>query len=165
MRAMPDRINRASTRLCLLRLALVGLALATSSCSEADHSTPFHTPSGVLNQTSPPRAPETQAPAMPAVQSATHDGSYSGVSKVLFSGAGRCMGSQKIVGFEVRGHRAKWAGFRGTVDANGGVQMHYGQQWLTGQFEGGRFAGQLEIGAWSSRPSCVYTLTLTRVGP
>jgi hypothetical protein len=165
MRALRDWVNPASIRLFSLCLALAGLAMGMASCSGASNSTPFHTTSGVLPQTSSSQTPGTQGPTASPGLAATHDGTYSGVSTVQFSGGGRCMGKQKIVGFEVRGNRAEWAGLRGTIDANGGVQMHRGLESLTGQFEGGRFAGQLETGAWSSRPSCVYMFTLARVGP
>lgn len=75
------------------------------------------------------------------------------------------MGKQEIVGFMVRGNLAQWAGFHGTVDENGGVQMHHGFEWLVGQFEEAQFIGHLEVGKWSSQSRCVYMFVLDRVGP
>jgi hypothetical protein len=88
-----------------------------------------------------------------------------GTSTVLSSGGGRCLGTHKIVGFEVRGNLARWVGFRGTIDSNGTVQMHHGFESLVGQFEEAQFVGQLELGKWSSQSRCVHMFVLDRVGP
>ena len=61
----------------------------------------------------------------------------------------------------MHGNRAQWASFGGTIDSAGGVQMHHDQEWLVGQFEEDRFAGQLEIDKWSGHHACVVPL---RVG-
>jgi len=165
MWALRDRMNRASIPLDSLRVALVGVALSLPGCSEPGTSTPFYTPTGVVPQTASPPATSVPTSAAPPAHAAGHDGTYRGISTVLSSGAGRCFGRQNITGFEVRGNRARWDGFRGTIDPDGGVQMHHGVEWLVGQFEEGRFVGQLEIGKWSSSSSCVYMFTLDRVGP
>lgn len=144
-------------------LALVGTSVTLAGCSGHDTSTTFYTPTGTRVQ-APPRS--ASAPGQPSdVQGepGNHNGIYQGVSTALLTGAGRCMGKQKISNFHVRGNVAEWAGYRGEVDSSGGVQMHRGFEYLEGQFEGNRFVGQLEIGKWSSRPSCVYMFTLERV--
>jgi hypothetical protein len=165
MWTLRDGTNPAPIYLCLLCATLFVLVLSLPGCSESSTSTPFHTPSGVLSQTVSPTAPSVPASAVPPTQAARHDGRYSGTSTVISSGGGRCLGTQKIVGFDVRGNLAQWAGFRGTIDSNGGVQMHQGFEWLVGQFEEARFVGQLDIGRWSSQSRCVYMFVLDRSGP
>ncbi len=158
---MPTSVVQAS----IVTLALLCTSLTLAGCTEQSGSTPFFTPSGVRVQTPPAPA---NVPGQPAqVQGAVgpHDGVYQGTSNVLFTGAGRCMGTQTVTDFHVRNSVAKWAGYSGTIDAGGGVQMHRGVGWLTGRFQGNNFVGRLEVGAWSNQPSCVYMLTLQRVGP
>jgi hypothetical protein len=145
------------------RFAAVGLALTLAGCSEWGKSTPFYTSTGVLPQMTSGPATSTPDSTGSPVQAAKHNGSYRGTA-TLISGGG-CMGKQNIVGFHVHGNRAQWAGFGGTIDSAGGVQMHLGQEWLVGQFEEDKFAGQLEIDKWSGHRSCAYVFALERVGP
>ena len=165
MWVLRDRIKPTSISLCFLWITFFGLVLSLPGCSEPGASAPFYTPSGVLSQTVSPTTPSVPIPPVPSTQAARRDGSYRGTSTVLSSGGGRCLGTQKIVGFEVRGNLAQWAGFRGTIDPNGGVQMHHGFDWLVGQFEESQFVGHLELGKWSSQSRCIYMFVLDRVGP
>ncbi|HUB47061.1 MAG TPA: hypothetical protein VMB73_18925 [Acetobacteraceae bacterium] len=156
---MPTDVVQAG----IVILAVLGTSVTLAGCSEHSTSTTFYTPSGTRVQTPP--APANASAQPPGVQSYVghHDGVYQGVSNVLLSGAGRCIGAQKINDFHVRGNVAEWGGYRGKIDSSGGVQMNRGFEYLEGQFEGDKFVGQLEIGKWSSRPSCVYMFTLERV--
>jgi hypothetical protein len=146
----------------IMTFALLFTSLQLAGCSQQSSSTPFFTPSGVRVQTPPTSA---NALGVPPGAVGPYDGVYQGTSNVIFTGAGRCMGTQTVTDFHVRANVAKWAGYSGTIDAGGGVQMHRGFEWLTGRFQGNLFAGRLEIGAWSNQPSCVYTIRLQRVGP
>ena len=132
-------------------------------CTPQEPSKPLYTPGHVIPMTQAPTAPSDTTPtaATPA-QTGPRDGYYRGTSSVMFSGGGRCMGTQQVSGFRVHGDRVDFNGFHGRIDANNGVQMHHGLDWLVGQFEGSVFVGQLEIGKWSSKPSCVYMLRLER---
>jgi hypothetical protein len=158
---MPTDVVQAS----IASLALLCTSVMLAGCSEQSMSTPFYTPAGVHAQAPPASATVPGPPPDVQGKVGNRDGIYQGTSSVLFSGAGRCSGTQKITDFHVRGNVAEWAGYRGKIDSSGGVQMHYGLRWLEGQFEGNKFVGQLEIGKWSSRPSCVYMFALERVGP
>lgn len=133
-------------------------------CAPQEASKPFYTPSGVIPMTQAQPAPGGTAQIVGGPPLGPRDGNYRGTSSVMFSG-GRCMGTQQISGFRVHGDRVDFHGFRGKIDASGGVQMHYGFDWLVGQFEEGTFVGQLEIGKWSGKPSCVYLLQLQRTMP
>jgi len=160
------RMHSASVVPLLTIMSLACGTLLVSGCSQQNPSTPFFTPGGVIPMTAPsPPAPGSQQ------RVGRFDGVYSGTSTVL-AGAGRCFGTQRVTGFEVRGDLARWQGFRGRIDSRGGVQMHFGEQWLVGQFWGNTFVGQLELGPSrtrlrrsSSEPSCIYRFALERVGP
>ncbi len=159
--AMPTNVGQVA----IVTLALLCTPLMLAGCSEQSGSTPFFTPSGVRVQTPPASANVPGRP--PQVQGGVgnFDGVYQGTSNVVFSGAGRCLGTQTVTAFDVRGNVANWAGYSGTIDPGGGVQMHRGVGWLTGRFQGNQFIGRLEVGAWSNQPSCVYAFLLQRVGP
>jgi hypothetical protein len=160
MTAMATRIVQAS----IMSLALICTAAALDGCVEQSSSTPFYTARGVLVQT-PPTSANAQA-RPPVMQGALgiHDGLYQGTANAVFTGAGRCTGMQAVTDFHVRNNVAMWAGYTGTIDPTGAVEMHRGFEYLTGRFAGNRFGGRLETGAWSNLPSCVYTMTLERVG-
>jgi hypothetical protein len=161
MNAMPTNIAQVS----IVTFALLCASLPLAGCSQQSSSTPFLTPSGVRVQTPPASANAPGQP--PGVQGVVgnYDGVYQGTSNVVFTGAGRCVGTQTVTDFHVRANVAEWAGYSGTIDAGGRVQMHRGIGWLVGRFQGNTFAGRLEVGAFSDRPSCVYDITLQRVGP
>jgi len=105
-------------------------------------------------------------PAMPAgAPAATLDGTYRGTASVLMTGAGQCTQSHRVSDFRVRGNQAVYSSFRGKIEPDGSVQMHFGHDWIIGQFDGSGFSGQLEVDNWSRGPGCVWLLRLTRVGP
>ena len=54
--------------------------------------------------------------------------------------------------------------FRGTIDANNGLQMVYGRDWIIGQFDGATFHGQLDLNGRFGAPGCTYKLSFQRTG-
>ncbi len=159
----------------LLRAAVGCLALA--GCSEGPPSitlntaagqTPINTPTarppGGL--AAPPQSGQLSAPA--ASLPTDRSGTYAGTAVPLDTGGGLCTTTRKVSGFTVRGKSVRFGTFRGTIDANNGVQMFAGQQWIVGQFEGAIFYGQLDmtsVGGRNSARGCSYLLSLERVRP
>jgi hypothetical protein len=78
-----------------------------------------------------------------------------------------CMRPLQVTDFCVAGDSVRYAGFRGTIDSAGGLQMARGEQWIVGQFEGSTFSGQLTVPARgrNNAPGCSYVLSLNCVGP
>ena len=87
-----------------------------------------------------------------------------GTATVLNTAGGLCTDTLKVSGFVVRGTSARFEGFRGTIAADGGLQMIYGQDWIVGQFEGATFHGQLSTMGRFGAPGCTYMLNLERTG-
>ena len=75
------------------------------------------------------------------------------------------MQSHHVSDFRVRGNQAFYGGFRGKIEPDGSVQMHFGHDWIIGQFDGTGFAGQLNADNWRRPPGCAWALRLARVGP
>jgi hypothetical protein len=157
---MPTRVVQAS----IVSLALVCTSATLAGCAGQSSSTPFYTARGVRVQKAPASA--TALGRSPGMQGAVgiRDGVYQGTANAVFTGAGRCTTTQTVTDFYVRNNVAMWAGYTGTIDPTGTVEMHRGFEYLTGRFAGNRFGGRLETGAWSNQPSCVYAMTLERVG-
>jgi hypothetical protein len=159
----------------LLRAAVGCLALV--GCSEGPPSitlntaagqTPIYTPSARApgGLAAPPQSGQLAAPA--ASLPTDRSGSYAGTAVPLDTGGGLCITTRKVTGFTVHGKSVRFGTFRGTIDANNGVQMVGGQQWIVGQFEGAIFYGQLDMtsrGGRNAARGCSYVLTLERVGP
>jgi len=157
---MPTRIVQAS----IVTLGLVCTSVTLAGCAEQSSSTPFFTARGTLVQAAPASAnPPGGRPEMRGAVG-IHDGVYQGTANAVFTGAARCTATQAVTDFHVRNNVAMWAGYTGTIDPTGAVEMHRGFEFLTGRFAGNRFGGRLETGAWSNRPSCVYMMRLVRVG-
>ncbi len=157
---MPTRIVQAS----IVSLALICTSVALAGCAEQSSSTPFFTSRGQLVQTAPASANAPGGPPEMRGAAGIHDGAYQGIATAVFTGAGRCPATQTVTDFHVRNNVAMWAGYTGSIDPTGAVEMHRGFEFLTGRFAGNRFGGRLETGAWSNLPSCVYAMTLERVG-
>jgi len=131
------------------------------------------TPTGAVSLNAPtPAMPGGSVPPPPGMgvasaspgQRVGREGNYSGRAIVLNSGGGQCRGTFTMTNFRVSGNSARFGGFRGTIDAEGGLQMVYGQDWIIGQFEGATFHGQIDL--WGRiGPSCSYMINLDRVGP
>ena len=123
-----------------------------------------------LESSSLPGSPPGSLPGPPpgspiAARGGTRDGSYTGTAAVLDTGGGLCTDPREVTGFVVRGNSARFGGFRGSITSNGGLQMFYGQDWITGQFEGATFQGRLNVMGRFGAPGCSYMLTLARTGP
>ena len=147
---------------CLLITACSGTPAVT--INTAAGQTPLFAPAPAT-RSGLTRPPSYVAPTPPPI--GDRNGSYAGTAQPLNTGGGLCISSRRVTGFRVRENSVCFGNFHGTIDANGGVQMAHGQQWLVGQFEGAIFYGQLDIpGISRSAPQgCSYILSLERVGP
>lgn len=110
----------------------------------------------------PPGNLESNGPASPMRRG--RDGVYSGTAVPLNTAGGLCIRSQKIRDFRVQGDRVRWGRFRGRVEDNG-LQMVNGNTWVTGQFDGGRFSGQISIQDRFGNPGCTFMMTLHNTSP
>jgi hypothetical protein len=117
------------------------------------------TPGGLA---APPPGLEPTAAA--ASRSTDRSGSYTGTAQPLETGGGLCLETEKVSGFHVRGNSVRFGGFRGTIAADGGLQMVYGRQWIIGQFEGATFHGQFDVPGSFGAPECTFLLSLQRTG-
>ena len=143
--------------------ARVGVAVACLGlfgCSNTSSSAAFYTPKGVLPPSTPPSPSSATAPST----TSRLDGTYSGPATPSQTGGGTCLQTQQVAGFHVSGNHVQYSGFQGTIDPNGGVQMHYGLDTITGQFRNNKFVGQMVLGKFSRNPTCTYVMNLTKVG-
>jgi hypothetical protein len=163
--AMSLRAGRAAV--------LVTGCLALFGCTGPAPHVMISTPTGPISLNSPaPAMPGGFVPPPPGMgvaspgpdQGPGRDGNYSGRATLLNSGGGQCGGMFTMTNFRVRGNSARFSGFRGTIDAQGGLQMAHGQDWIIGQFEGATFNGQINLSRRIG-PGCSYMISLERVGP
>jgi hypothetical protein len=126
---------------------------------------PLNAPAPVMpgGLAAPPPGLEPLSP-LPA-HGISRDSSYIGTATVLDTGGGLCTETLKVSDFVVLGATGRFGGFRGTIAADGGVQMVYGQDWIVGQFEGATFHGQLNILGRFGSPGCTYMLNLGHNAP
>ena len=97
-------------------------------------------------------------------QPVSRNGTYAGTAMPLDTFGGACVNTMRVEGFHVRGNSVHFGQYRGTIDANNGLQMVYRGTWIVGQFEGDNFQGQVDsMGRFA--PGCTYSMTLQRVGP
>lgn len=93
-------------------------------------------------------------------------GTYSGVARPLSTAGGLCIRPIPVSGFHVTGNTVQFGGFRGAIDAQHGLQMTFGGQWIVGQFEELRFDGQIDVpGPGRFGLGCSYAMTLRRISP
>ncbi len=92
-------------------------------------------------------------------------GTYAGRALPLDTGGGVCVRTEKVGNFHVSGNSVRYGRFRGTIDANNGLQMVNGEQWIVGQFDGATFTGHLALPPGINTLGCTYMLSLARVGP
>jgi hypothetical protein len=165
-------INVAKSMCSSFVVCLVPACLLLFGCSGAP-TVLLDTPTGVVPLNSPaPVMPSGLAAPPPGLepslpipnQSVNRDGGYTGTATVLNTAGGLCTDTLKVSGFTVRGTSARFGGFRGTIAADGGLQMVYGQDWIVGQFEGATFHGQLSTMGRFGSPGCTYLLNLERAG-
>jgi hypothetical protein len=110
----------------------------------------------------PPLAMGSAPPAPPAKP--VRSGTYAGVAWPMGSG-GSCTTTREISGFHVSAKAVQYAGLRGTIDTQNGVQMTNGRTLIYGQFEGEDFAGQMDVPGPSGGAGCTYQMSLSRIGP
>ena len=101
--------------------------------------------------------PPTSAPR-------SRNGVYAGTAVPLDTGGGACIQNKEVSGFRVRGTTVRWGGFRGTIAPDNGVQMAYGTTWVTGQFIGEEFQGQITMPGRLGAGGCTYMMSLQKVG-
>ena len=127
--------------------------------------TPIYTPPGpVMPGGQAPPPPGLEAPLAAPAQPIQRSGDYEGTLVPLDSGGGSCLNTIRIEGFHVRGNAVRFGEYRGTIDANGGLQMPFRDSWIIGQFEDARFHGQYDPPG-SFGMGCSFTMNLQRVGP
>jgi hypothetical protein len=159
---------RAGLKICLVHACMFVFGCSGPPTVLLDTPTgvvPLNAPAPVMpgGLAAPPPGLEPSSP-LPA-QGISRDGNYTGTATVLDTGGGLCTETLKVSDFVVRGATARFGGFRGTIAADGGVQMVYGQDWIVGQFEGATFRGQLNILGRFGSPGCTYVLNLGRTAP
>jgi hypothetical protein len=167
------RAARANVQSGLVSLRVGAACIVLAGCSggpsvtlnTAAGQTPIHTPSGGQSGglASPPQI------GQPVSGPTDRSGTYAGTATPLNTAGGLCISSRKISGFRVRGTSVRFGAYRGTIDANGGVQLVAGHEWIIGQFEGPVFYGQLDMTGQGGRGyvsgGCSYMLSLERIGP
>lgn len=117
---------------------------------------PMSAPPANLGLSVPPGLGTT----LPTPRPVSLDGAYRGTAEMFSDAYGDgCQVYAPVYGFEVTGRSVRYHQFRGTIDADGGLRMQFGTAWVIGQFEPGRFNGQL------TSLRCSYLLTLHRTGP
>ena len=166
-------IDGPTRRYIATGLCLAFACLPLSDCSGGP-TVVVDTPTGVVPLDAPAPVmpgglaapPPGLEPASPvAGQGVSRDGTYTGTATVLTTGGGLCRDTLTVSGFTVSGSRARFGGFRGTIAADGGLQMVYGRDWIVGQFDGASFHGQLDVLGRFDSPGCNYMLNLQRTGP
>jgi hypothetical protein len=152
----------------LLGCAENGVQMPSVTLAAGTSTVPIYTPPS--QQPAPgglaaPPANLKNTPPAPA-QPGGRNGSYTGRVEPLTTGGGNigCMSSTSVTGWHVYGDRVRFGQFRGTIDANGGVQMTAGGGWIVGQFEGPTFSGQYIAPSGRNSPSCTFLLRLQRTG-
>src|SRR5262245_35024661 len=127
--------------------------------------TPIYTPPPDMpgGGIGPPPGMQTSLP-VPS-QMGDRTGRYAGTAVPLNTGGGTCLETQKVDNFVVRGNSVRYGPFRGRIDANNGLQMVNGNEWIVGQFDGATFRGQLDLPSTFNFLGCSYMFSLERVGP
>jgi hypothetical protein len=157
-----------------IKSAMFGvMCLVLVGCSGGP-SVVLDTPMGVTPIYTPPPAmpgggvgppPGMQASLPVPSQMVDRTGSYGGTAVPLNTGGGICMQTDKVGDFFVHGNSVRYGRFHGRIDANNGLQMVNGNQWIVGQFEGATFHGQLDLPGGFNFSGCTYMLSLERVEP
>ena len=163
------RVGLTGAMMACLALAGCGGGGPSVTLNTAAGQRPIYTPTaGRPGSLAAP--PQSMQPASPVASgSADRNGTYAGTAVPLDTGGGLCITNRKVSGFTVRGKSVRFGAFHGTIDANNGVQMFAGQQWIVGQFEGPNFYGQLDMTSHgnlrTAARGCSYVLNLQRVAP
>jgi len=126
-------------------------------------ATPIYTPSPAMPGGGIGPPPGMQASLPVPGQGVDRSGNYAGTAVPLETGGGICMQTQRVGNFFVHGNSVRYGRFRGRIDANNGLQMVKGNQWIIGQFEGATFHGQPDLPGGFNSSGCTYMLSLERV--
>lgn len=151
-----------SAAICLMLAACTGgptIVVDTPTGADLISTPPPAMPGGGIG---PP--PGMQASLPVPGQTLDRSGSYAGTAVPLDTGGGICLQTKKVGNFFVRGNSVRYGRFRGRIDANDGLQMVNGNQWIIGQFEGATFHGQLDLPGGFNFSGCTYALSLQRMG-
>ena len=160
----PRAVALVATLICLAGCQPPAIGMDTANGVVPLYTPPGSAPAGGLAM--PPPGMQPPPPSMPpSAANGSLDGTYGGVADVQITGGGQCMQNHKVFGFRVRGNQVLYSGFRGTIEPDGSVQMHFGQTWIIGRFDGPYFTGQLSSDSWGPGPGCSWMLRLARVGP
>ncbi len=135
-------------------LLLAGLMLGGCSYTVGG---PNH---GAMTVRVPGTLPAVTAPRPAAPVGPPPSGRFEGVGRLSNSAGSGCRLQIPIRNFVVTGNQVRYLGFRGTIGADGFVQMQAGGRFLYGYFDGGHFAGHY----WQPHPACTYDLTLDHAG-
>ncbi len=142
---------------CALSLAVAGAAL--TACTKV-----FTTPPGggplqlTATYTSLPGAGTVPLPRPAPSTPYGRDGVYAGTAQALNSAGARCPAFRHGGDFRVTGRAVAFGPFRGTIGAQGGLRMIYGQNTVVGHFEGDAFRGVITFQV----PPCTYAMLLRR---
>jgi hypothetical protein len=120
-------------------------------------------PGGTIGQ-----APGMQSALPTPARAAGRSGTYAGVMEPLSTAGGdiNCLSTIQITGWYVDGNRVRFGRFHGIIDGDDALQMVYGGDWITGQFDGATFHGQLiDYGTRNTGPGCAFMISVQRVGP
>jgi hypothetical protein len=88
------------------------------------------------------------------------DGDYSGIMTGVPGHDVGCRPTERVEGMHVSGGRVSFGLFGGPIGLDGKVQMEARFEWLTGQFTGNRFSGQV----MPQGEGCWYHMELERAG-
>jgi hypothetical protein len=127
--------------------------------------TPIYAPAPAMPGGAIGPPPGMQASLPTSGQVVDRSGNYAGTAVPLDTGGGICIQTRKVGDFFVRGNSVRYGRFHGTIDADSGLQMVYGRQWIIGQFDGATFHGQLDLPGGFNSAGCTYMLSLERIGP
>src|SRR5262249_43186836 len=106
----------------------------------------------------PPPGMDNPMQAQAQAFNGDRSGNYAGTAVPLDTGGGICIDTKQVINFRVRGNRASFGRFRGSIAPDGLLQMPNGQNWIVGQFEGTTFRGQLNLygGGRFGGTTCTY---------
>jgi hypothetical protein len=149
---------RGSGRLAVLAL---GLGLSLGACQQQQQQQVMVDPTtlpppGNLSPGGPPGAAGGQmgnvAPGF--------DGQYAGPMYLVSGGGGACRSEINVTGMTVTNNHVRFGQFGpGGIGPTGAVQMADGPTWISGQFNGRQFIGQVV----QPPPGCTYRMELNRL--
>jgi hypothetical protein len=153
-------MTEQESRRRLSRLAIVLIALAGSGCTMTTNATSPNTVTIRQPGTLPAPAQTPPPLAAPSPPAPPPSGTFAGVAQLNSSPGSLCRRELPIQTFTVTGDQVRFHGFRGTIQPGGHLEMQAGGNFISGNFDGGRFVGSF----WRPHPACTYDLLLNHVG-